>query len=182
MSTKNTTIPAFTFSIRDNGSYSGGKELICRFAFIDTTKRTGSDCYEGDITPWGYDAAEKYKDLKDLEFHQYIDKDNGRPFGSGPCWQIYRMDISDVQRIAKVANKIERGLEKIRESRGYVVDCVDWFGRMCEVLGINLILQYDPERSEQRGYTYRSMNLGDGLSVLRYELHKLVPETESVPA
>ena len=177
-----TVIPAFTFSIREDGTFSGDKELVCRFTFIDTTRRINSDCYEGDTTPWGYDAADKYKDLKDLEFHPYIDKDSGRPFGSGPCWELHRMDIADVQRVAKIATKIEKGLDKLGQSRGQVVDCVDWFGRICEVLGIGLILHYEQGNRDRSGYTYRSMNLGDGLSLMRYELRKLVPSADAVPA
>lgn len=171
--TKATAVPALVIKCGSIDAYSIDltHEFTARFTFIvdDHPHDDNRDCNEGRTTSYGRGCSDKMDDLQDFVFHCYL-KPDGTHLGDGPQFAFSsRASMLEIERAARATVRLQRGLNKLNESRGYPADMGDWFGRCAEVLGIKLFLELrDSQDRRQGNYPYRSFNtVGDVVNRVR---------------
>jgi hypothetical protein len=169
-------IPAMYFDIA-RCAYSDGYEFSAKVCFIETAAVSNDDCHLGKLTGFAlsFGLPDKWRELENFQFHAWIN-DDGSAYGCGPSWEAGSyVKLDEVARMAKASARIERGLERIRQARGYTGDTADWFGRVAEVIGCNLFLDPFPATKPSRsGYRYRVYeSLGDAINHVRCRLEEI---------
>jgi hypothetical protein len=100
---------------------------------------------------WGtYSDASQWDALDGLTVQGLIDdSDDAR---EGQVWTqtydykvIHRLDLEHAQACVKTLRRLERGLDKIRERRGYATDFADFLMRVAEVFGCRRYATYSSE-------------------------------------
>lgn len=78
---------------------------------------------------------------------------------------VYSVDLRKARRMIKTLEKIDRGLNKISEARGYVRTYPDYVGRLAEILGCKgLCLQRTEKSAAMSGHLWQWETVGDGVN------------------
>lgn len=78
---------------------------------------------------------------------------------------VHTITLGDARRMALTLEKIERGLDKLSETRGYTRSWPAYLGRLAEVLGCKGMVFDEGKAWEARtGYRYRWMTIGEGIT------------------
>lgn len=175
-------IPAFTIKMERTGYGGDGYEFRARFTFVDPSIHKG-ECREGQLSSWSCGAAAKFVELEHFVFHSYL-YDTGSHYGDGGQFEFtLRANTHEIAAAHRVSVRLDKGMEKLLEERGYPADLAEHFGRVCEVLGVKLILEYnETDRKIRTGYTYRSFDtVGSAVGRVRDMVNE-IKERHAVPA
>lgn len=103
---------------------------------------------------------------------------------SGPVYgfdceyhDVYRLDLRRVRRMQKTLEKVEKGLAKLREARGYVRSFGEYCGRLAEVMGCKGVVIAKGERQRTTtGLGWDWVSIGDGVNRVNHLIHVWVEE------
>lgn len=88
-------------------------------------------------------------------------------------YDMHRLDLRTVRRMEKTLTKLERGLAKLTEARGYVRSYGEYLGRVAEALGCTGMVFLRGERSRQiTGQRWDWMSVGDGVNRANNLIHQ----------
>ena len=77
----------------------------------------------------------------------------------------YAVDLRQARRMVKTLEKIERGLAKMTETRGYVRSWGEYCGRLAEIFGCKgIVIQKSAEAERRSGYRWDVQTVGDGVN------------------
>lgn len=77
----------------------------------------------------------------------------------------HSVELRKAKRMVKTLERVERGLAKFSETRGYCRSYGEYLGRLAEVLGcIGMAFMQTPKRRNMSGQDYRWMTVGDGVN------------------
>ena len=83
---------------------------------------------------------------------------------------IYAIGVAKARRMAKTLERIERGLAKFQESRGYIHGFGDYCGRIAEILGCTGIAIERPTAGKYDGQKYDWLSVGDGINRIAHRI------------
>jgi hypothetical protein len=82
---------------------------------------------------------------------------------------VWSVDLRKARRMSKTLDKIEKGMARLSEQRGYVRSYGEYLGRVAEVLGCAGIgIDGTPGRYGSR---YRWMSIGDGVNAANHLIY-----------
>lgn len=78
---------------------------------------------------------------------------------------VYTVDLRKCKRMLKTLEKIDRGLDKLTEARGYVRSYGEYCGRIAEVFGCKgIVIDRGKDGMTRSGRRYDWMDVGDGVN------------------
>jgi len=83
---------------------------------------------------------------------------------------VYSVGVAKARRMAKTLDRIERGLAKLQESRGYVRGFGDYCGRVAEILGCTGIAVERSTAGKYDGQKWDWLSIGDGVNRIAYRI------------
>jgi hypothetical protein len=86
-------------------------------------------------------------------------------YGSPEYRDHYKGDLRSLKRMVKTLEKIERGMNKLTETRGYQRSYGEYLGRVAEVLGCKgFAFKRSDKHAARSGYQWRWTTIGDGVN------------------
>lgn len=108
---------------------------------------------------YGYDATDR--PLKDLRPQAWLDDKSGMIFGMSTEYRdVHSVDLRTAEAMVKTLRKLERGMEKLSESEGYVKadDFATYLLRAARVLGIKAFyVRNNRQQRAMSGEAYRKV-------------------------
>jgi hypothetical protein len=98
----------------------------------------------------------------------------GAVYGFGVAFKDrYRpIELNDAARMVKTLTRVQKGLEKLSDARGYVKTYGEYLGRLAEVLGCKgIALQREAEYARQTGNDYEWCSIGEGVNRVNHRIY-----------
>jgi len=91
--------------------------------------------------------------------------DGGAVYGFDVDYRdVYSVDLRKARRMAKTLDKLDKGLAKMTEARGYVRSYGEYIGRVAEVIGAAGIGFDRQNKLPRNGQRFDWMSIGDGVN------------------
>jgi len=132
---------------------------------------------------WPYGTQDRYDDPLQLSHlritcqgdeRSRTGSDRQEPvYGFDVCYRdVHSVDAQRVKRMARTLAKIETGLQKLSESRGYARSFGDYCGRVAEILKCKGAFDRNSRETESvSGQTYRRMSVGDAVNAIDHRIY-----------
>jgi len=86
--------------------------------------------------------------------------------------ECYRLDLRTVKRMAKTLERIDKGLEKLSEARGYVRSYGEYAGRVAETLGCaGIVMERAQTAARMTGERYEWLSVGEGVNRINHRVY-----------
>lgn len=108
------------------------------------------------------------------------DRSQLRAGGEGPVYgfdveyheEYHSVGLRRCRRMLKTLEKVERGMGRLTETRGYVKSFGEFVGRLAEVLGCEGIAMEKDQRAQLRtGERWEWTNIGDGVNRVNHRIY-----------
>jgi hypothetical protein len=99
--------------------------------------------------------------------------ERGAVYGFGVVYaDVHTVELRKVRRMAKTLEKIERGLDKLQQSRGYVRSYGEYLGRVAEVLGCGgFCIEREKEVQARIGQRWNWLTVGEGVNAANHRIY-----------
>jgi hypothetical protein len=92
---------------------------------------------------------------------------------------VYAVDLRKVRRMAKTLEKLQKGLGKITETRGYARSYGEYLGRVAEVFGCSGVVIERTQRTQRYGaQRWDWVSVGDGVNRVNHLIWQWVEEAK----
>jgi len=183
----------YVWEERDRDGYNGeyfhlrGRFVTQKYEHSQWTPQGVDDDYSDGLL-WSGLRASCQGDARSRQRADENAGESGPVYGFGTEYHdVFRLDLRRVRRMQKTLEKVEKGLEKLREARGYVRSFGEYCGRLAEVMGCKGVVIARGQRQQvTSGLGWDWMSIGDGVNRINQLIHVWVeegkPAQEALPA
>jgi len=153
---------------REDKSYYHTFKVDVDILTLEENSRTYGDDFTTKSQSYPENMAQYYQFLQlyCITFHDSLEPSNNAELAYS---QPYKVDMREAERMYKTLARIDRALDKIRETEGWAQSFGQTVNRLARVLGAKYVLvMRSREAIERTGEKYQWLSLGDAVFHIDY--------------